>query len=413
MFPGDTAELGAELANTTGYVVSSVTSSNPAVTVADPSDGMDGGTRNTYASAASMAGDPGSAGPITITLTPAARAATLEVTLVKSKNEDTRYGYTERPVVTATAVPLEGDTISQDRYTYTFAWKIYEGLGHVLWEDAAEDNVSVYQAPTGYSANDNERYYKVQCTVTATCGDNGQTVTSKTQTVYLQIGRAFVDGEGSDYTVTGTQTAAGSSGNTFTYTLKAGTASVTITGQGNYDETITKTFQITPAELTVTTPIRDKEYDGRALTVAGSLEGLVNGETAGFRTTGTQTLAGSSENTYELVFQAPDNGYTAKAGNYTVSEDLGTLEVRDRAEKYEITVVSNSRAETYDGTERAVGGFETLNFTVDGVAYTVEGLTAEVRRTDAGIYANAITGTAAVKDSGGHDVTEQFTVHQR
>jgi len=792
MFPGDTAELGAELANTTGYVVSSVTSSNPAVTVADPSDDMDGGTRNTYASAASMAGDPGSAGPITITLTPAARTATLEVTLVKSKNEDTRYGYTERPVVTATAVPLEGDTISQDQYTYTFSWKIYEGLEHVLWEDAAENNVSVYQAPTGYSANDNERYYKVQCTVTAVRGDNGQTVTSKTQTVYLQIGRAtfdveaaqegweygearktpvltysseeavpeaaevtlwyvsasaydaqpetapwttaapqnvgdyyvkaavaqrtnyegresapagfsitratlerpvitgmgatagkasygqlnwtwdnvvyenggnpdnfaaaasyevklyrdggvirtyttaektlnilediqtpgsyqvtvaaissnpvncgdsaesvayaihvgeavgsgtskvydgvpvtltasgsgsfqwykdgeavsgatgstyapkhvadsgfyhcvvtgggqttytpwvqvtitrrpvtltsatdsrpyngapltnshvevggdkFVDGEGADYTVTGTQTAAGSSGNTFTYTLKtgtqagdydittvygtltvtaqrmdssgitvadipsvtytglahrpqpavtdggtplvegtdfvyasytnnvdAGTASVTITGRGNYAETITKTFRITPAALTVTTPSRDKEYDGMPLTAAGSLEGLVNGETAGFRTTGTQTLAGSSENSYELVFQAPDNGYTAKAGNYTVSEDLGTLEVRDRAEKYEITVVSNSRTETYDGTERTIGGFETLNFTVGGVAYTVEGLTAEGRGTDAGSYANTITGTAAVKDSGGHDVTEQFTVHQR
>lgn len=85
------------------------------------------------------------------------------------------------------------------------------------------------------------------------------------------------------------------------------------------------------AALTVTTPSAGKVYDGTALTAAGSFEGLVNGETVGFTTTGAQTGVGRSANTYRLVFQAPDNRYTAKAGNYEISEALGILTVTARS----------------------------------------------------------------------------------
>ena len=84
----------------------------------------------------------------------------------------------------------------------------------------------------------------------------------------------------------------------------------------------TATVQITPAELTVTTPSGGKVFDGAALELDGVISGFVNGETAQFDTTGSQTAVGSSMNWYEIVW----NG-TAKQTNYNVSENLGVLTV--------------------------------------------------------------------------------------
>ena len=97
---------------------------------------------------------------------------------------------------------------------------------------------------------------------------------------------------------------------------------VTVTGTGNYAGEVVRTYQITPATLTVTTPSASKVYDGTALTADGTISGLVNGETATFATTGTQTAKGSSDNTYSLTWDG-----TAKASNYTVADTIGTLEV--------------------------------------------------------------------------------------
>ena len=83
------------------------------------------------------------------------------------------------------------------------------------------------------------------------------------------------------------------------------------------------TVLINPRPLTITTPTLTKVYDGLPLTGAGAISGFVAGETYTFLTTGSQTLVGSSTNTYALVW----NG-TARAGNYTlVSVTLGTLTV--------------------------------------------------------------------------------------
>ena len=82
-------------------------------------------------------------------------------------------------------------------------------------------------------------------------------------------------------------------------------------------------LSILPATLTVTTHDASKPYDGTALTAPGEISGFVNGETATFSATGSQTLVGTSANTYSLVWDG-----TAKESNYTVVEgDLGTLAV--------------------------------------------------------------------------------------
>ena len=82
-------------------------------------------------------------------------------------------------------------------------------------------------------------------------------------------------------------------------------------------------LSILPATLTVTTHGASKPYDGTTLTAPGEISGFVNGETATFSATGSQTLVGTSANTYSLVWDG-----TAKESNYTVVEgDLGTLAV--------------------------------------------------------------------------------------
>lgn len=81
-------------------------------------------------------------------------------------------------------------------------------------------------------------------------------------------------------------------------------------------------LEITPATLTVTTYSGSKVYNGEPLTAGGMISGLIWGETATFTVTGEQTEEGTSDNTYELVFDG-----TAKEGNYIINEKLGTLTV--------------------------------------------------------------------------------------
>ena len=85
---------------------------------------------------------------------------------------------------------------------------------------------------------------------------------------------------------------------------------------------VTGEIVVKPATVTVTTPNASKVYDGTPLTAAGTITGLVNGETVSFATTGTITNVGTATNSYSLVWNQ-----TAKETNYTVSENLGTLTV--------------------------------------------------------------------------------------
>ena len=116
--------------------------------------------------------------------------------------------------------------------------------------------------------------------------------------------------QGTDYTVT-------YRGNT-----SAGTATVIVKGANNFEGEATATFEIAKRKATVTTGSASKAYDGKPLTNSeAKITGLVNGETAAVEATGSQTEVGSSANTYAIEWG------TAKAQNYTVTEELGTLTV--------------------------------------------------------------------------------------
>ena len=166
------------------------------------------------------------------------------------------------------------------------------------------------------------------------------------------------------------------------------------------------------AKVTLKSADLSKKYDGTALENGGTAlvteTGFAEGEGATYTFTGSQTVVGSSPNAFDYTLNEG-----TKADNYDIDRTEGKLTVtdRDETEKYEITVTANSATKTYDGTEKTVSGVTDTTFTNDkGAQFTVEGLSATVSGTDAGEYANEVSGTPVVKDAAGNDVTKQFKV---
>ena len=165
----------------------------------------------------------------------------------------------------------------------------------------------------------------------------------------------------------------------------------------------TEKLTITPATLTVKTEGATRAYNGKALKAAGTITGFVNGETAKFTVTGSQTTVGQSKNTYEIDWKDKDT--TAKKGNYTISEDLGDLVVTQFAEK--ITVTTTGGEFTYDGNAHGA----TVAVTGLPAGYTVEKATSDATATDVTEKAvKADCDHLVIKDDQGKDVTSELKV---
>ena len=219
--------------------------------------------------------------------------------------------------------------------------------------------------------------------------------------------------------------------NNHKYTVSGLTAEAKATDAGTYTANVTGTPVVTDAsgnnvtaqfavygtdgtltiekrDVTLTSATDSKEFDGKPLTnheVTVSGDGFAKGEGAAYTVTGSQKIAGSSTNYFTYTLKEG-----TKADNYNITKNEGTLTVTNRTAKYEITVEANSGSEKYDGTEKSVSGLKTTEFTVNGETYTVSGLTASASGTNAGEYPVNVTGTPAVTDEEGNDVTEQFAV---
>lgn len=129
-------------------------------------------------------------------------------------------------------------------------------------------------------------------------------------------------------------------------------------------------IRITPAPLMIITDSAEKEYDGVALTAAGRVEGLRNGETAAITLTGSQTDAGESENTCVLVFAdqaGADEAVTAVSADYDVEERIGTLSVSPLT-GVTVTVTGRSGRVDYDGEAHTVSGYDV---SISNALYTV------------------------------------------
>lgn len=208
-------------------------------------------------------------------------------------------------------------------------------------------------------------------------------------------GVGFVDGEGVAVTVTGSQTDAGESDNTFYFSFDEGTS-----GDDYLVTAKCGKLTILPATLTVTTHGASKPYDGTALTASGEISGFVNGETASFAATGSQTLVGTSANSYAITWDG-----TAKESNYNVVEGaIGTLEVTPS--QVAINVTPHGGSKVYDGKPLTSAGID-----VDGLpaGFTLEAAT-KGSITDAGeLLAEIDAPTIVIRNAAGEDVTAQFS----
>ena len=178
-----------------------------------------------------------------------------------------------------------------------------------------------------------------------------------------------------------------------------GKITITITGKGNYTGTFDRTYEITPATLTVTTPSANKVYDGTPLTAEGTISGFVNKEIATFTTTGSQTEVGSSSNTYSIEW----NG-TAKSSNYKISETVGTLTVTEN--ENEIVVTTKHSSYTYDGL--AHGTEVTVSNLPKG--YSLDKATSSATATDVTTAIEATCDTLVIKNAEGKDVTNNLKI---
>ena len=186
------------------------------------------------------------------------------------------------------------------------------------------------------------------------------------------------------------------------FTNVTGTITVAITGIGNYTGKVTRTYEITPKEYTITTDSATKTYSGTALTAGGKVEGIVSGEEVIITTTGSQTEVGTSKNTYTLEWKS------AVETNYTLAkESIGDLTVKaksivpDDSDKTGITVSEPSDSK-YDGKEHkevlTVTDTKTGKELVAGTDYSV---------TYSSDLVNA--GTVTIKVAGLGNYTGSFT----
>ena len=198
--------------------------------------------------------------------------------------------------------------------------------------------------------------------------------------------------EGTDYEV---------SYNKKDYTNVTGAIKVTITGKGNYTGSVIKSYQITPASVSIKTNGAERVYNGKPLTAAGTIEGLVNNETVDFKVTGSQTEVGNSKNTYTLKWTG-----TAKKSNYQiVSKEIGTLVVTENAK--EIVVTTTGGTFTYTG--HAHGATVTVSKLPEG--YTLE--TAESSATATDVTKLPVKATAdklVIRNAQGKDVTDKLKI---
>ena len=142
-------------------------------------------------------------------------------------------------------------------------------------------------------------------------------------------------------------------------TTNVGTVTVTITGIGNYTGSHDVTYQITRRTVKLTSESDSKTYDGTPLVkhdVTVSEDGFADGEGATYSYTGTQTDAGSSENTFTYALKEG-----MLASNYEITTANGTLTVEAVKTEVKVEITGHTDTVTYDGQVHSVSGYDVTN----------------------------------------------------
>ncbi|MCR5115584.1 MAG: hypothetical protein K6A95_07930 [Bacteroidales bacterium] len=281
-----------------------------------------------------------------------------------------------------------------------------------------EDVSPAYDVTTTPPANGTLTITKVNAAVTADGATKMYDGTALTDNGWSDVApTGIVTGDHVEsVTVTGTQTAVGTSDNVpSNAVIIRGTTDVT----DNYNITYHNgTLEVTKRDVTLTSETASKFYDGTPLerpvvTVTGS--GFVAGEVTNIHATGTITMIGSVTNT--IVYD-PQTGFDAN--NYTITINEGTLTVEGSVKPFAFTSadgtwvydgVNHTRPEytvVYDGVNiSAEAGFDGLLFRLPtGDTLTITPTCAGI--TNVGTVNNSFTYT--IQHSEGYLGTRDTTI---
>ena len=324
--------------------------------------------------------------------------------------------------------------------TSTDAEKVYDGTeltnknvtvttGAFVGNDGATYSVTGSQLNKGTSKNTftyqlNEGTKSTNYAITKVCGN--LTVTSVKEKVTVTItGHSRAEKyDGEEYTVSGYEIAADNSlyetsnvqfngakdsatgKNAGSYTTKLNAAEFVNTNENfaNVTFVIQNDIVLTVQKRTVTltSATASKVYDGTPLTnseITVGGDGFANGEGATYEVTGTQTIAGTSDNTFNYILNAGTN-----ADNYEISKHEGKLIVTATKDEVVVTITEQSGSFLYNGTEHTVAGYTVTNISnplYHEADFTFTG-NAEVKATDAGTY------DMELKEADFHNINASF-----
>ena len=268
--------------------------------------------------------------------------------------------------------------------------------------DGEQSNTIVYTTSAGYkpgnySIEKDEGTLKItpvtdKVTVTVTGSNdsvgydgNEHSVTGYTTAIDNQLYTV------SDFTFTGEAIAKGTDADSYAMGLTPEQFENTNPNFANVEFDVKDgSLQINPRSVKLTSATDEKVYDGQPLTngaVAVSGDGFAEGEGAAYNVTGSQTNAGSSDNTFTYTLNPG-----TKAKNYTVETEPGKLTVTPVTAEVTVTITGNKSTVTYNGAEKSVTGYtvSTSNPLYTEADFTFTG-TATAKGSDAGSYAMGLT----------------------
>lgn len=195
----------------------------------------------------------------------------------------------------------------------------------------------------------------------------------------------------SDFTFTGEAIAKGTDADSYQMGLNKSQFANNSANFANVEFVVNDgSLQINPRSVKLTSATDEKVYDGQPLTngvVTVSGDGFVKGEGAAYNVTGSQTNAGSSDNTFTYTLNTG-----TKADNYVIETAEGTLTVTPMTAEVVVNIQGSKLSKVYNGAEQSVNGYETA---ISNPLYTEADFafsgTDSVTGTDAGTYMMGLT----------------------
>ena len=289
---------------------------------------------------------------------------------------------------TTSADPAEGDTITSVTLTGSQL--------NVGSSDNVASDAKLMRGDKDVTENYNITYEKGTLAVTPLTDKVTVTITGNTDSKIYDGNEHSVTGYTtaidnqlytvSDFTFTGEAIAKGTDADSYQMGLNKSQFANNSANFANVEFVVTDgSLQINPRSVKLTSATDEKVYDGQPLTngvVTVSGDGFVKGEGAAYNVTGSQTNAGSSDNTFTYTLNPG-----TKADNYVIETAEGTLTVTPMTAEVVVNIQGSKLSKVYNGAEQSVNGYETA---ISNPLYTAADFafsgTASVTGTDAGSY---------------------------